>query len=136
MGVKLVRGAYHNLENTSHSESALGRPSSSISSESTPPVWQSKAETDKCFDDCAHLLVKQVASDFRKGASSSVGVLFGTHNRESCELVLDALEEEGAAVRLGKEKTVFQISQGVSSRVAVAQLYGKFIYISFICLKC
>ncbi|EJD04554.1 FAD-linked oxidoreductase [Fomitiporia mediterranea MF3/22] len=140
LGVKLVRGAYHQLETSSHnrfrnysdSQSSSSSSSSSISPDELPPVWQTKAETDACFNSCARVLIKQLADDVkeknRRGMSTPprLGLLFGTHNAGSCELVLDTLVEEGLAVRVRGEdgNKLVRISEDVRGRVCVGQLYG------------
>jgi proline dehydrogenase len=102
-------------------------------------VWQTKAETDNCFDTCVRVLIKQVAADVRRGGESisRVGVMFGTHNRESCNLVLKSLEEEDMATALtskdSPESSAIRLNDGASKRVVVAQLYGT--YFSALILK-
>ena len=143
LGVKLVRGAYHHFETTTHSRSH--------SSDTHPPVWGKKSETDECFDKCAKMLVRRLAEDVaneekrRQTPSSSksrwrggsgnneqayvprLALVFGTHNPGSCGLVLDALVEEGLARRVqdqreGEEK--IEVNPSALRRVCVGQLYG------------
>ncbi|THU75842.1 FAD-linked oxidoreductase, partial [Dendrothele bispora CBS 962.96] len=132
LGVKLVRGAYHPYEIKAHQkrhkaiqpqeglsssskDSDEKSSSLSLSNETLPPVWQTKKETDECFDDCVRMLIGRVAEDVQQsqnqnqnqatvqGKSSPttpatatrIGVLFGTHNWTSSKLVL------GELVRLG-----------------------------------
>ncbi|KAL5518438.1 PUT1_2 [Sanghuangporus vaninii] len=150
LGVKLVRGAYHESETSSHrpSQSHASSSSSSISPDPLPPVWATKAETDACFNECARMLVRRLAIDVAeesKQANSKKGgggryvprlaLIFGTHNPGSCELVLDALVDEGLAVRArptstsptGEEKSKedkIEIKPSALRRVCVGQLYG------------
>ncbi|OCB89762.1 FAD-linked oxidoreductase [Sanghuangporus baumii] len=151
LGVKLVRGAYHESETTSHRHSqSHTSSSSSISPDPLPPVWATKAETDACFDQCARILVRRLALDVAeesKQANSKgrgggrvryvprLALIFGTHNPGSCELVLNALVDEGLAVRArptstsptGEEKSKegkIEIKPSALRRVCVGQLYG------------
>ncbi|KAL5535007.1 PUT1_2 [Sanghuangporus sanghuang] len=151
LGVKLVRGAYHESETTSHRHSqSHTSSSSSISPDPLPPVWATKVETDACFDECARILVRRLALDVAeesKQANSKgrgggrvryvprLALIFGTHNPGSCELVLNALVDEGLAVRArptstsptGEEKSKegkIEIKPSALRRVCVGQLYG------------
>ncbi|KAL5534774.1 hypothetical protein ACEPAG_1238 [Sanghuangporus baumii] len=152
LGVKLVRGAYHESETSSHRHSQLrtSSSSSSISPDPLPPVWATKAETDACFNECARILVRRLALDVaeeeskqlnnKKGGGGGgyvprLALLFGTHNPGSCELVLDALVDEGLAVRArptstaptGEEKSKVEkveIKPSALRHVCVGQLYG------------
>ena len=60
-----------------------------------------------------------------------VGILFGTHNRESAKLVLSELVKNGLAKPLldGKSfedsETIIGIKPETVERVAIAQLYGE-----------
>lgn len=148
LGAKLVRGAYHPHEMEAHSTSL------SISPDSLPPVWPTKPETDKCYNECAEVLLDAVAEDLKSSlrqrgrptgflsslwrthagsdtdsAASipSVGVLFGTHNWKSCRLVLDGLGARELAHQDGitaEGEPVLAISNEVTERLALAQLYG------------
>lgn len=138
LGVKLVRGAYHPQEVKLHHAAAVTHsPSeSSISPDDMPPVWLSKDETDKCYDASARLLVKLVREDVdacaRGQAGPAVGALFGTHNWESADLVVDELVRQGLATLVqtstddGEEKGkgVVDVGEQTMRRVAIAQLYG------------
>lgn len=138
LGVKLVRGAYHQYETTSHNQLHANERSSntssslSISPEALPPVWQTKAETDACFDGCARMLVKRVAEEVaderqRTDTAPGLGLLFGTHNTASCDLVLDSLVSEGLADRIhdgNAEMEIIRIRDPAARRVTIGQLYG------------
>jgi proline dehydrogenase len=136
LGVKLVRGAYHPHETAAH-----GAPGSlSVSRDDRPPVWPTKAETDASYDECVGMLVDAVAQDVagppatgwlanmlgRAPAAGSgapaIGVLFGTHNRASCDLILSSLAQRGLAQRGADGALV--LPDAVAGRVALAQLYG------------
>lgn len=196
LGIKLVRGAYHPTELSSHHRPLppsplIANPKSitievpptedipdiheegpSISPDPEPPVWGEKGETDACYDACARVLVEAVARDSarvggvdkhpaegadrdgvgvgamvggegegkggRKG-QPGVGVLFGTHNWNSSNLILEEAvkhgmahyvrEEPGTGTGQGELATkageeVVQLSEALTERVTVAQLYG------------
>lgn len=72
-GVKLVRGAYLEQER----EGAL--------SKGTPlPIWNSKPETDQCYNDCVEYLIKAIS---RKNLQFMVA----THNKNSVENTIQLL---------------------------------------------
>lgn len=142
LGVKLVRGAYHPHEIEVHRASTTSRASAlahspsgthelSISPDNMPPVWLAKDETDTCYDSAVRLLISLIREDVeaskRTGSPPSIGALFGTHNWDSANLVVDELVKQGLAQKEGEDKVV--IGQAAMQRVAVAQLYGK-------CLSC
>lgn len=133
LGVKLVRGAYHPHEVAAHfyasHRQALSSPSPSISKDVGPPVWTTKAETDRCFERCARILVDAIKADIEgggKGKVPRVGVLFGTHNWRSCRDVLDGLVKAGLA-RQEEQEGVVRITDEVTERVCFGQLYGEFL---------
>lgn len=143
IGIKLVRGAYQPQETAAHassssvSDESQAQRSLSISPDPLPPVWSTKSETDKCFNDAARILVSAVREDIeitRKkgwtggGGVPRVAVMFGTHNKDSCEIVLDAMVQEGLAAKgaAGDGKEVVKIGDEVARRVTLAQLYGAF----------
>lgn len=124
LGVKLVRGAYHPHELGSHT--TRGAPNAlSISPDFAPPVWATKPETDACYNTCAALVLAQIRADIgrsRTGATPSVGVLFGTHNWESCDMILEQLRMLGMA--RADEDGALWMPEDVTERVAIGQLYG------------
>lgn len=126
LGVKLVRGAYHSLEIASHRQRGEpGGKSLSISSEAEPPVHLSKDETDACYNECARLLISRIRDDVEaseiSNAPPTLGLLFGSHNWESCNLVLSELVRNSLAE---VKDDVLHISEVVAERVTIAQLYG------------
>lgn len=124
----------------------------SISPDAEPPVWGTKAETDACFDKCAALLVRAVKQDVVDSSSArghitpssfaihligrrttrpspSLGVMFATHNWDSCELILNELVQSGSACRRSEERgDVVEIGDDVVERVTIGQLYGQFAF--------
>lgn len=146
LGVKLVRGAYHPHELAAHPSSyptstngvtseLENQSLPSISPDTVPPVWLNKNETDECYDTSAKSLVDGIANDLSRtrpgqvAPAPSLGVLFGTHNWQSCEIILDSLVQAGlAAVEVdGNDDAVKKVVIGsaVGERINLAQLYGK-----------
>ncbi|KAF8060829.1 FAD-linked oxidoreductase [Lyophyllum atratum] len=123
LGVKLVRGAYHPHELASHHAHLLHQPSLSISPDAPPPVWRTKPETDACYNACVRMLIRCVKADVDT-RTPAVGVLFGTHNWESCELILEELVKAGLALKGPKEDNLVLLPDDVTERVTIGQLYG------------
>ncbi|OBZ78571.1 Proline dehydrogenase 1, mitochondrial [Grifola frondosa] len=128
LGVKLVRGAYHPHEISAHT--AAETPSStehshslSISPEAFPPVWLTKPETDACFNSCTTQLIDHIRADVsaHRAGTLTIGVLLGTHNQESTNLVLCELVKQGLA---SEEAGVVRIPDEVAERISLGQLYG------------
>lgn len=119
LGVKLVRGAYHEQE-------AVQNSRVSISPEADPPVYLTKAETDASFNECARILVSRVSLDTRKNLQPQISVLFGTHNMESCRLIISLLEQEGLA-ETGVPHTTVCIPRSTALRISFGQLFGKWL---------
>lgn len=102
-----------------------------------------KELTDDCYDRCVKMLVGAVRDDLsargrgkRAGklvGLPTIGVLFGTHNWKSCDLILDELVRNGLAVResVGEGETVVSIDDDVAESVTLGQLYGMDILSSF-----
>ncbi|KAF8555937.1 FAD-linked oxidoreductase [Imleria badia] len=133
LGVKLVRGAYHPHELAAYSAAASSSTSGSISisPDPYPPVHPSKPDTDACYDECAALLVRAIADDVKSsgGRASRIGVLFGTHNWTSSELILEelvnnGLAHENTASTDGNHKGTVTVSSHVAERLTLGQLYG------------
>ena len=86
------------------------------------PVWSEKEDTDKCYNGCVKILLEELASS-NPGKGWGLGILFGTHNWESCNLILNELLHLGLAVK-EKEGKKIGIEEDVLEKVAVGQLYG------------
>jgi proline dehydrogenase len=123
--------------------------SHSISPDELPPVWATKDETDRCFNESARLLLQAIKEDIDAQSCSSspttgrsiavdktrttmptIGVIFGTHNWSSCALILDELVSSGLAPKTkvmtdGEiEQEVIHLTEEVTERVGMGQLYG------------
>ncbi|KAG8761177.1 hypothetical protein FRC14_006226 [Serendipita sp. 396] len=118
LGVKLVRGAYHPQEIENHASNPANKGT-------LPPVWSEKNETDKCYNQCVELLLDELAS-VTQGKQPSIGLLFGTHNKESCNTVISGLvERHMATVETNEQgKEVVRVPPSVSAQVLVGQLLG------------
>ena len=85
------------------------------------------------------VLVRTVKEDIDSASSGgakvlplpTIGVLFGTHNWASCNLVLDELVACGLASKSGdgSENEVVQFGDAVTERITLGQLYGVFPFI-------
>ncbi|EIN13286.1 FAD-linked oxidoreductase [Punctularia strigosozonata HHB-11173 SS5] len=134
LGVKLVRGAYHPHELAAHPNGKTPKDSSdpslqvklpSISPDPEPPVWLKKSETDACYNACLRVLVEGVAKDVKargRNGTPTIGVLFGTHNTTSAELVLEEIVQHGLGSRTQGGEVV--LSPEVTERINMGQLYG------------
>lgn len=123
LGVKLVRGAYHGQEISQHAK-RLAAAAPGVEVEAAPPVWLQKPDTDRCFDDSAKALVDQVqrARGFSIGRTTGVGLLFGTHNKQSCQHVLNCMVTSGLAQKDSEGRVV--VHSGVDDAICFGQLYG------------
>ncbi|KAI0369890.1 FAD-linked oxidoreductase [Pilatotrama ljubarskyi] len=134
LGVKLVRGAYHPHELIAHpattatADASLASPTTStslsISPDPVPPVWTTKEDTDARYNACVRTLISAVRQDVesRKGGPPSIGVLFGTHNRESAGLIVEELVKQGLATV--EDGGVVSVGDEAAERVTMGQLYG------------
>ncbi|GLB36747.1 putative converts proline to delta-1-pyrroline-5-carboxylate [Lyophyllum shimeji] len=130
LGVKLVRGAYHPHELAAHAAGLAHNPSLSISPDAQPPVWSMKPETDACYNECLRVLINAIREDVDtrrpRGLpqTPAVAALFGTHNWESCELLLQELVKTGLAFKGPEEGSLVLLPDDVTERVTIGQLYG------------
>ena len=126
LGVKLVRGAYHPHEVAAHQAREEGKKTLSISPDAFPPVWTLKEESDRCYNECAKVLLGKIQEDIEKKKGQRMGVLFGTHNWESCRLILHELVERGLGRNVGEggEELVVSMGDEVTERLTMGQLFG------------
>jgi proline dehydrogenase len=118
LGVKLVRGAYADQERKkwiADGRAKLGED----------PIQPNKSATDVAYDGATKSLIAQLAKDLKAKPteSPSVGMFFGTHNGESCDLIADSLVENDLAERNEEGRLVTK--PGVRGRVCTGQLFGK-----------
>lgn len=121
LGVKLVRGAYVEIENALWNTTVVQTPPAmpendtavALSLDSSPldperhippqwksPVWPSKRLTDECYDACVARLMDEIKADMsRHGARSSarIAVVFAGHNWDSSLAVVEHMLRLGLA---------------------------------------
>lgn len=84
----------------------------------------SKEATDKAYDDSVQSVISILATQLKsRHPEKALNVVFGTHNTESCDLIVDRLKAEGLATK-GDEGGV-RLIDDVLGKVYVAQLYGE-----------
>ncbi|CUA71364.1 hypothetical protein RSOLAG22IIIB_04579 [Rhizoctonia solani] len=123
LGVKLVRGAYHGQEIAYHEKRmATAKPGDEV--EPNPAVWLHKHETDRCFDGAAELLIRHTSGSLtsKYPRQLKLGLLFGTHNKQSCEHVLNCMISSGLAQK--NEEGLAEVKPGVEDMICFGQLYG------------
>lgn len=135
---------------TSKSMTQSGPKSFPVSPDVLPPVWLFKAETDACYNEAVRTLISRIYDDFSPkdrttesdgkksclslSRSPRVGVLFGTHNWDSCDVILNTLvgcglaskeviPETNGRIRSGITEVV-RITPDVAEQVTIGQLYG------------
>ncbi|GAA5912722.1 hypothetical protein JCM6882_005771 [Rhodosporidiobolus microsporus] len=117
-GGKLVRGAYQESERAVHKETPAF--------EAGVPcvVWDTKADTDNCYDQCAAMLEKRIVEDLKKKnfkGQPGVGVVLASHNGTSMKKFLESLRDDG----LAKEQDGgLAVDERLRGRVAFGQLMG------------
>ncbi|BGP18563.1 hypothetical protein JCM10213_003028 [Rhodosporidiobolus nylandii] len=117
-GAKLVRGAYQESERKVHS----GTPAFQAGEPCI--VWDTKAETDRCYDECAAMLEKRIVEDMKKQnaeGTPSVGVCLASHNGTSMRLFLEQLRNDGLAI---EKDGGLEVDERLRGRVAFGQLMG------------
>lgn len=115
-GAKLVRGAYMVAER--ERAARLNRES---------PIWEDKAGTDDCFDDCAKYMLEAVQDDLKAGQSQTptlprAGVMIASHNPGSTRKVLEILRARG--VMPSREDGKLIMSNELRERLTFGQLYA------------
>lgn len=109
--MKLVRGAYHPFE------------VEAAPSDESCPVWSNKWETDACYNSCATTLISALREDLtHPSGPPRLGVLFGTHNANSCIHILNSLVKEGIAH--AKDGLVL-VGPATTERCTIGQLFGE-----------
>lgn len=138
-GAKLVRGAYVESERKRHDQHLIANspssPSSSSPHESAEPciVWNSKDETDNCYDACATILEKRIVQDLaREGdggeSRAQVGVCLASHNGTSMKKFLQHLKSDGL-VSTVEGTGRLQVDDRLRGRVAFGQLMGTHLFL-------
>ncbi|KAJ9101213.1 hypothetical protein QFC21_003432 [Naganishia friedmannii] len=117
LGVKLVRGAYAEQERKKWITDGRAKFGAD-------PIQPTKQATHAAFDGATKSLIAQLAKDIKTDPKKapSVGVFFGTHNGDSCDLIADSLVENGLAQKNEEGRLV--TLPGVRGRVSTGQLFG------------
>lgn len=117
-GAKLVRGAYVESERIRHTNSGASGDCC---------VWNNKAETDACYDECALVLERRVATDVLEGKALTpgTGAFFASHNGTSFKKVLAAFRTDGLAKNVDGG---LDIDERVRGRISFAQLLGEHLF--------
>jgi len=114
LGIKLVRGAYFVQERQRWKDE--GR-------EGVDPIWPNKPATDTSYNNSINTilltLTTQISSPHPERA---LAVVFGTHNPESVDLIIDGLNKFGLATKAPSGR--LKMRDDVMGRVFIAQLYG------------
>lgn len=115
LGVKLVRGAYHEQERRRWRKE--GRATFG-----PDPIWPDKTATDRAYDDGVEVILRTLVDDVKAEQPASVAVLFGTHNRHSCELIVGRLRQLGMLRE--DDGGIRWSSPALDGRVTIGQLFG------------
>ncbi|GAA6006171.1 hypothetical protein JCM11491_002059 [Sporobolomyces phaffii] len=127
-GAKLVRGAYVESERKRHSQAQTARTEEQDTAARNPCiVWDTKGETDACYDGCSALLEKRIVQDLREGGGSDghksqVGVCLASHNGTSMKKFLDSLRRDGLIQ--AEQDGRLRVDDRLRGRVAFGQLMG------------
>ncbi|KAE8213029.1 hypothetical protein CF327_g3387 [Tilletia walkeri] len=117
LGVKLVRGAYVEIENKCWRDTvvdppptARARTEAELANEAWgSPVWPTKRHSDECYDACARLMVDEVANDWEAeqeargkpksdaGRYRRTAVIFASHNLQSGLKAIRRMVDRGLA---------------------------------------
>jgi proline dehydrogenase len=118
LGVKLVRGAYADQERKKWIDDGRAKLG-------TDPIQPNKEATHAAFNGATTSLIAQLAKDIKAKPTEapSVGIFFGTHNGDSCDLIANSLVENDLAERNEEGRLVTK--PGVRGRVCTGQLFGK-----------
>eukprot|EP00557_Chaetoceros_sp_GSL56_P009942 CAMPEP_0176481802 /NCGR_PEP_ID=MMETSP0200_2-20121128/3030_1 /TAXON_ID=947934 /ORGANISM="Chaetoceros sp., Strain GSL56" /LENGTH=382 /DNA_ID=CAMNT_0017878063 /DNA_START=616 /DNA_END=1763 /DNA_ORIENTATION=+ len=100
-GTKLVRGAYMQGENERAEKNMY-----------TSPIHSSIQDTHNCYKEVIeHLMQHMVSDDNKEGRRVTLEVVCATHNQESIEYVIGAMDK-------------LDLSQSTRDKIYFAQLYG------------
>ncbi len=100
--VRLVKGAYWDFE-TIHAEEQ-GWPC---------PVWNTKPETDACFERMTEILLDAMPRSADQGGGGGVKLALGSHNVRSIAAAMDGLERRG----LPAEAMELQMLHGMADQL-------------------
>jgi proline dehydrogenase len=132
LGIKLVRGAYVEQENKEWSTKIVATPPSHFDANNdhlASPVWPNKALTDQCYNECADLLIREVAKDMKSKTSfARIGLVLAGHNWISNMTAVQTMINTGLALDSTHSQSPpyrnLLLSPGVRGRIHFAQLHG------------
>nr|XP_031857401.1 uncharacterized protein CI109_007180 [Kwoniella shandongensis]KAA5524473.1 hypothetical protein CI109_007180 [Kwoniella shandongensis] len=113
LGLKVVRGGYITKEKAAGE--AKGLPGNGA-------VWASKPLTDASYNGSVETVLETLKTQLVSGKSLPLSVIFGTHNTDSVQTIIQTLESKGLASR--SPNGALSLRKDVEGRVNVAQLYG------------
>lgn len=79
-----------------------------------------KKDTDACYNQCVSVLLSALRDDIIHKIPQ-IGLLFGTHNTESCTKILNGLVHEGIAT---ERDGLVIVGEEAAERCAIGQLFG------------
>ncbi|WWD18866.1 hypothetical protein CI109_103321 [Kwoniella shandongensis] len=112
LGLKVVRGGYITKEKAAGE--AKGLPGNGA-------VWASKPLTDASYNGSVETVLETLKTQLVSGKSLPLSVIFGTHNTDSVQTIIQTLESKGLASR--SPNGALSLRKDVEGRVNVAQLY-------------
>ncbi|MBW0478919.1 hypothetical protein O181_018634 [Austropuccinia psidii MF-1] len=133
IGIKLVRGAYL-MSETNHWREELAKEK--INSSDTLPVWNSKDQTDQCYDALTEKLVKQLCyaakyaekggNNLKENSPLNISLMIAGHNANSILKALKQIrDKEGLAFNdSAMNNQRLYLSDSLRGRIMFAQLYG------------
>lgn len=138
LGIKLVRGAYVEQENKEWSTKIVPTPPSHDKDHLASPVWPNKNLTDQCYNECADLLIREVARELHSQSKSNasfarLGLVLAGHNWISNMTAVQTMIDTGLAIEQvsasRQEPSLppnrnLNLLPGVRGRIHFAQLYG------------
>jgi proline dehydrogenase len=128
-GAKLVRGAYVEAERKRWANAG---------SKGDCLIWDTKAQTDEAYDNCAAILQKRITSELKETSTTNEGrrgtaIFVASHNGTSVKILLDALRKDGLAHNTAEG---LEIDDRVRGRMSFAQLMGScFVLRSRFCTR-
>jgi proline dehydrogenase len=83
-----------------------------------------KPQTDQAYNESVKTIIGSLAKELSsKTPNRALSVIFGTHNRDSVQEVIDQLQVNGLARKGETGRLVLR--DDVVGRVGIAQLYGE-----------
>lgn len=115
LGLKLVRGAYHDAELEAWRSGGRVGPC---------PVYEERDGTDASYHQGVTSILAAVQETIGAKASPELLALFGTHNKDTVERVCQAAQARDMVGSSSPTSTTLSFKEDVAKRVAFGQLYG------------